>query len=594
MPIGVAALGLALCVLAIVVIVSSGQPGNRSLIALVFAFAIGVPAAVGLWASVEEEDGRFGQLLFVAACLFFLVTLGQSSNDLLYSIGLVGIWLVEPVVAVLVLAFPAGELRTRLERGIVWAYVVIVGLLYLPTALMVERYPTPVPYASCRLDCPGNAFLLLDAEPSFVKALIYPVRDVAAVLLFLLVVGVLGRRVRHATPVMRRIHAPVLGVAILRGLMFSTYLVTRRAAPNAYVLDVVGWILILSLPGIALAFLVSLLRGRLAQGTAMKRLALQLRGSPEPDELRAMLAEVVADPSLELIYSAAKGTWVDAAGRSVDPPEETSQRSVTEVSDHNQIVVAALIYDSALRDQQEFVKAAGSFALASLENQRLAATVDASLKELQESRARILAAADSERLRIERDLHDGAQQRLVALRIRLELFREVIVDEPARGARLFRELESDLDEALEDVRSLAHGIYPALLADQGLEEALRSVARRTPLVTTVDTRGIGRYSMEVESAVYFSCLEALQNAAKHAAGATSVSISVVEDGTLRFVVRDDGAGFAEGTAREGTGFTNMRDRLAAVGGELKIRSVPDEGTEVEGVIPLWHAQPFGA
>jgi signal transduction histidine kinase len=246
--------------------------------------------------------------------------------------------------------------------------------------------------------------------------------------------------------------------------------------------------------------------------------------------------------------------------------------------------VAALIYDSAFSEQRGLMTTAGSFALASLENTRLATQVEASLNELQESRARIQAAADSERLRIERDLHDGAQQRLVALRIRLELAAELAEGEPGRGSALLFELGRELEEALEEVRSLARGVYPSVLADQGLEEALAAVARKAPIATTVDARDLSRYPTEVESAVYFCCLEALQNVAKHAKGASSIWISLVDDGALRFAVVDDGAGFSGETVTAGTGVISMRDRLAAVGGELKIHSTPGEGTQVVGAV----------
>ena len=187
---------------------------------------------------------------------------------------------------------------------------------------------------------------------------------------------------------------------------------------------------------------------------------------------------------------------------------------------------------------------------------------------------------------MERDLHDGAQQRLVALRVRVELAGELMGEDPGRGATLLGELGSELEEALDEVRSLARGIYPSLLADRGLVEALRAAGRRHPVPTTIDADGVGRYPPELERAVYFSCLEALQNSAKHASGASTVSITLVDNGALRFAVRDDGIGFVVADIRSGQGLTNMRDRLAAVGGELTIESAPGEGTTVFGVIPL--------
>jgi signal transduction histidine kinase len=207
--------------------------------------------------------------------------------------------------------------------------------------------------------------------------------------------------------------------------------------------------------------------------------------------------------------------------------------------------------------------------------------------EVRASRARILASADDERRRIERDLHDGAQQRLVALRIRIELAAEAVADGRAEAVALVRELGAEAEVVLEEVRSLAHGIYPAPLVDLGLAAALQAVAVCGPLPTTVMAEAGRRYPRDVETAAYFCCLEALQNAAKHARSATMVRVKLSEgDAALALEVRDDGPGFDTERIPPGAGLTNMRDRLAAVGGELEVRSAPGMGTRVLAVIPL--------
>jgi signal transduction histidine kinase len=192
-----------------------------------------------------------------------------------------------------------------------------------------------------------------------------------------------------------------------------------------------------------------------------------------------------------------------------------------------------------------------------------------------------------ERRRIERDLHDGAQQRLVAAQVRVGLARDILSDEPRRGEELLDSICADLEDALDELRSLAHGLYPAVLSDRGIAAALLDAARHSPLAVTVDPDGAERYSPEIESAVYFCCLESLQNVAKHAEGATDVSISLAADDQLSFEVTDNGRGFAPGADPSvGAGLTNMRDRLAAVGGRLEVRSGPRTGTCVTGTIPL--------
>ncbi len=220
------------------------------------------------------------------------------------------------------------------------------------------------------------------------------------------------------------------------------------------------------------------------------------------------------------------------------------------------------------------------------DNRRLAARVESSLTELRESRARILAAADDERRRIERDLHDGGQQRLVALRIRLELAEEMLSEDPARARSMVHRLGGEIDATLDELRSLAAGVYPSLLSARGLYDALRTAALQSPLPTTVDVDGSDRYSDEIETAAYFCCIEALQNVAKHAPDASSVAISLSRNGDLRFEVRDDGPGFVVADVEPGDGLMNMRDRMAAVGGDLDIRSSPEAGTTVVGTIPV--------
>jgi signal transduction histidine kinase len=444
----------------------------------------------------------------------------------------------------------------------------------------------PSPYAPCGLDCPANAFMVVDAEPAFVDAWLSPLRDLLAVTIFAAVLIVLAQRFTRASVLMRRTLAPVLAAASLLAVFFIAYFLIRRISAGSPVLSAVGWLYVLSIPAIAVGFVVGLIRSQLAAGDALQRLVARLRDHPDPRELTAVLRETMDDPTLELVYwvPGRGGPWVDADGISVPAHAAGSRRSLTEVRDGDRLV-AGLVHDAALSDQWEFVEAAGSIALATLENQRLTAEVDASLLELSESRARIQAAADSERRRIERDLHDGAQQRLVALRVRLGLAGELLREDPERGTELLGELGSEAEDALEEVRALAHGVYPSLLADHGLGEAVRALARRIEPHPRVGVEGVGRYEPEVESAVYFCCLEALQNVAKHAEGASSVAVSVTDDGELRFEVHDDGPGLS-GDAEPGTGLTNMKDRLAAVGGELVIRSGPGGGgIQVIGRIP---------
>lgn len=229
-----------------------------------------------------------------------------------------------------------------------------------------------------------------------------------------------------------------------------------------------------------------------------------------------------------------------------------------------------------------------------LHNAKLDSALQASLDEvrrqaaeLQASRGRIVEAGDTARRQIERDIHDGVQQHLVALAVKVRLVHQLQGKDPAKAAEVLDTLGSDLEDTLQELRDLAHGIYPPLLADKGLVEALRSAARRSVVPTEIEHTELGRYGRVVEATAYFCCLEAFQNAGKYAGPDATVKVSLrEEEGALVFVVSDDGVGFDPRGAARGAGFTNMNDRLGAAGGTLRVESTPGTGTRVTGAIPL--------
>jgi signal transduction histidine kinase len=208
------------------------------------------------------------------------------------------------------------------------------------------------------------------------------------------------------------------------------------------------------------------------------------------------------------------------------------------------------------------------------------------IEQLRTSRQRLVSAQDEERRRLERNLHDGAQQQLVALAVKLRLAEQVADRDPAKVKELLSGLQSDAGDALENLRDLARGIYPPLLADKGLVAALESQARKSTIAIAIEADGVGRYPQEAEAAVYFSCLEALQNVAKYAS-ASRATISLSDgDGRLRFAVKDDGVGFDQSETSYGTGLQGIADRLAALDGAVEVTSVPGGGTTVSGSLPV--------
>jgi signal transduction histidine kinase len=221
-----------------------------------------------------------------------------------------------------------------------------------------------------------------------------------------------------------------------------------------------------------------------------------------------------------------------------------------------------------------------------LKNVGLSADLQARVDELRASRQRLVSAQDQERRRLERNLHDGAQQHLVALKVKLGLAEMLLGRDRDKAKSTLEQLKSDADEALETLRDLARGIYPPLLAEQGLPAALRAQARKATLTVTVEADGIGRYSQDIEAALYFCTLEALQNIQKYAA-ASNAAVRLREEGDRLYAeVVDDGRGFDVGATKRGNGLTNMEDRLDALGGTLSISSMPDRGTTLRAILPV--------
>ncbi len=245
-------------------------------------------------------------------------------------------------------------------------------------------------------------------------------------------------------------------------------------------------------------------------------------------------------------------------------------------------------------DEEDVLAALAAQVGLAVKTVRLGSALDASLDELRRqaaelraSRSRVVAAADEERRRIERDLHDGAQQNLVALAVNVRLARQLAESDPPAARAALAGLSADVQEALDELRDLARGIYPPLLVEHGLWEGLGVAVANAPIPARLEIGRLGRYGPELETTVYFCCVEALQNAAKHAGEGTRASVRVWEEQTgLCFEVSDDGAGFAPAGTPDGTGFANLRDRLGALGGHLSVESAPGAGTRVVGALPL--------
>lgn len=336
---------------------------------------------------------------------------------------------------------------------------------------------------------------------------------------------------------------------------------------------------ILTLP---LAFLAGLVRTNLAR-LAVGHLVVEIGAASTPEGLRASLARAVGDPTPALVYRVpGDPRWVDSRGRAAELPHRGSDRSYT-LLERGGEPVAALVHDRFVEEDPALMASVAATASLAIERERLEAEVRAQLEEVRASRARIVDAADAERQRLQRNLHDGAQQRLVALAMRLSRIREMLDGHASDAAASLGEASEQLRCALQELRELSSGIHPAILVESGLNPALRSLAEHAAVPVHIDAVPNERLPAGVEACAYFVVSEAVTNAAKHAS-ASSVHVQLDRvDGTLRLTVRDDGVGGADRS--RGTGIAGLHDRVAALGGTLHVESPSGHGTRVTAELP---------
>jgi signal transduction histidine kinase len=576
--------GAILC-LAAVAMASSGAPSNQAFgRGLLELLIVGVPIAAGLYALRARVNRSFGIALLAIGLAWSLTALGESSLSVPYTIGRLATWLVFPSVYYLLLAFPDGRIAPGPDRVLFAAMVAVSVLLFFGTAPLAAAFPPHTPWATCTTDCPANAVFAFDRQPA-VLAEIIRVREWLVIALWLGMFWSMRRRWRTGSTLQREAMVPVFAAATALGLCHIAFHVTRQAGAPASVVDGLGTAWLLCIVAVSATFVVGLFRRRMLVAGALARLGASLRNDSSPVEARDALGRALGDRTLELVFRDAGG-WHDALGRAIrEPRPAPARRAVTTIEVHDDHEVA-IIHDASLRHDRELLEAVSSMLLAGWRQERLMADLSTAMADLDDSRRRIAEAADQERARIERDLHDGVQQRLVALRIRLGLAEDLLqVDAPA-GLREIHDLGFEADRTVEELRSLAHGVYPSLLTDWGLVDALRAVARQAPMRVHVDALGMTRHPIEIESALYFICVEAMQNAMKHAEAATEVWIKLTQSRTaLRFEIRDDGPGFARQQG-DGRGLRNMRDRVEAIGGRLTIDSRVGRGTRVKGSVDV--------
>jgi signal transduction histidine kinase len=359
-------------------------------------------------------------------------------------------------------------------------------------------------------------------------------------------------------------------------------------APDATDLNtIVAWGLAIARSAIWYGFLAALIAAQLFAARALHRLIRQSLLRPSRRELEEMLRAPLDDPRLRVAFwDAGRASWVSAnRDEPFALPDPGSGLGVTVVEQHGR-PAAVIVRDEELDADPELLDAAGAVLLLAAENAELDAAWNAALHELRESRTRLIRAGDDERRKLERNLHDGVQQRLVAIGIELDITADLAADDESIRGRLAH-IGDSVEEAVEELREVAHGLYPPVLSDWGLVAALERLQPRAGASLVVKAREVGRHAPELESAVYYCCLEAIQNATKHGGSGVHVTVVLREDADeLTFEVSDDGAGFDPAQPHGGTGLQNMRDRVGALDGRVSISAQPGRGTVVSGAVPL--------
>ncbi|HET6643353.1 MAG TPA: histidine kinase, partial [Gaiellaceae bacterium] len=516
----------------------------------------------GLYAWWRRPESRFGPLMVAAGFVNFLSTLSWTTNDLTFTLGQ-ALDLLPPVLFMHVfLAFPSGHLRDSFERALVAsAYVAAV---VLQVSRMTFGYFGP-----------HNLLEITANEGAALLTLRVSLLTMSAFCLAAVGVLVLRRRRRRT---LRRSRV-LLVDAFALGLVMIAFLYISAAFDGPAVRQI-RWATFATLGLAPIVFLAALLKARLDR-SAVGDLFLELRSEPAPGDLRDAFARALRDPSLQLAYWLPDyECYADLRGRPVEL-QDLDGRATTLI-DLDGEHVAALIHDPALEDEPELLDSVQAAAGIALENGRLHAELQARLEELRGSRARIVEAARNERQLLERNLHDGAQQRLIALSLNLSLLKGRIDGDPAVTGGI-DQARREIAASLNELREIARGIHPAVVSGHGLAVALEQLAARAPVPVESRVEIDGRLPEPLELAAYYVVSESLTNIAKHAEATTARIDVVKENGELVLEIVDDGIGGAD--SERGTGLRGLADRVEALNGRLRVWTPRGGGTRVRAEIP---------
>jgi signal transduction histidine kinase len=531
----------------------------------------------GLVAWLQRPRNRLGPLLVAAGAAYLARQLRYSYDAWLFTIFFALGELPYALIPHSVLAYPTGRVVGRAERALV--KVGYASLLVVPFVILLfyDGSRRLLFYSGSR---PHDSLVLVHGSADTVEVLQKGLVVFYFGILGTVFIALIVRRLWLATPRSRRILAPLVVAAVAFSLR-ALYECVRTFVSQPLASEYLFWWQVAAFFALPIALVAGLLRAHLARA-GVSDLVVELEQAP-PQEVRGALARALGDPTLEVAFwLPERGIFADADGRPVELPDGP-ERAVTRL-DRAGEPLAAIVYDASLLEELRLVHAAGAAARLALENARLQAETRAQLAEVKQSRVRIVTATDEERRRIERDLHDGAQQRLAALGLKLRSAQRRLDsrDVDPEVTALLDSAVAELQAANEELRELVRGVYPAILTEEGLAAALESLADRNPFPIELDVPE-GRFAARVEATAYFVASEGLANVAKHAqASRASVCISR-RDGVLAVEIEDDGVGGAQ--LLDGSGLTGLADRVEALGGRLRVQSALGEGTLIVAEIP---------
>jgi signal transduction histidine kinase len=565
---GIALAGVVAAAVSVALAVTSDHITEAAVRATLMVWVILGYAIAGVIARWRRPESRFGPLLIAGSVIFFLGSLSWANAALPYTVGILVDLLPAAFFLHVYLAFPSGRLRSRFERVLVGAaYFTAFGLQIVGLALGGFG--------------PDNVIALVSEPETSYDLLRFQLVVLSAC--SLTGIGVLAVRRRGAGRPLRRSLALLIDSFALALLMVAVLFMSAALGliEGQLAFEVLRNAMYFVFGLAPIVFLVGLLEARLAR-SAIGDLFLELQANPAPADLRAAFARALRDPSLRLVFWLPEyENWADLDGRPVELGDLAAGRAITLI-DRQDAHVAALLHDPALEDEPELLEAVVAAAAIALENAQLQAELQARLDELKGSRSRIVEAGDTERRRLERNLHDGAQQRLVALSLNLRAVSTRLAPD-SDEEQLLTTARQELAASLKELRELAQGIHPAVLTDYGLGVALESLAARAPVPVDLTVGIDGRLPTQVEVAAYYLVSEGLANIAKYSEAASATIDVERENGHLVVEVADDGVGGADPTG--GSGLRGLADRIEALGGRLRVWSAPAQGTKVRAEIP---------